>query len=688
MAYQDLLQEESIDSQFLVIMRPRRVFSPSWTLVSGNIYQASFELGQVTHVTSDGESLTEASSASVALDEWYFDEVTSTLYVNIAANPSTHTIIPTYELYLSTVDAHFFRSPSDANSRVVYYEPLVSRSPSIVSSASDVLFGFLPTFSSQISVNNVTNFLQVHLYDSSFNRAEIEIWHYLGELEIDNLRLVLKGYTSEINVTDSSVLFSMQDATSFFNSEWRQPLGPSFFSAATFPNLDPNFLGRSVRQVYGVVDGFVPVNVDYVLNDPTTSQNRTWVCIADETNLGTVTTTTNAGGTHTTTRTYLTSADGIRVGDTIWNAGTSTGATVTAVDKSGADYVDHTAWTAASNGQTITRYFVASLTLFKDGLVYDLLYNVHYQSYIDATNKVAGFTFINNFESLISSSTLSPTDQVVARVYGHKNTTTLSAAPFGSNSTETGNGCGLVPVLWDVFKQVLPESALDAAGFTALNSAVTDEVGFAVPELSLSEFPTIKDLISQFCQTALLKIFLDNDLLWSVSQLKPLTTPTKSIEDDEILDGSVRYKISYQDLASRVEIKYASREVGIQGGVGTELVSAVESDIAKRLHLVSKQQSFKSLHYRSFEADVLAERLSLIFGDRKGELVFTTKNRFFDTLLKDEITVSRDRMIGFEFSQDTLRSRSFAVTETRKSLTDIEITLDDIKGIEDATTWP
>jgi hypothetical protein len=688
MAYQDLLSEESIDSQFLVIMRPRRIFSPTWELVSGNIYKAGFEFGQITHVTSDGEALTEAASTSVVLNEWYFDEVAATLYINIAANPSTHVIIPTYELYLSTVDAHYFRIPDDDTSRVVYYEPLVSRSPSIVSSASDVLFGFLPTFSSQISINNVTNYLQVHLYDSSFNRAEIEIWHYLGDLEVDNLRLVLKGYTAEISISDKTVSFSMQDATSFFNSEWRQPLGPSFYSAATFPDLDPNFLGRPVRQVFGVVDGFVPVNIDYVITDPTTSDNRTWVCIADETNLGTVSTTANAGGTHTATRTYLTSADGIRVGDTIWNSATSEGTTVTAVNKTGANYVDHASWTVASNTNPITRYFVGSVTLFKDGSVFDLIYNVHYQSYIDATNKVAGFTFINNFEALISSSILSPTDLVVARVYGHKNTTTLGGLPFGANSTETGNGCSLVPLLWDTFKQVLPESALDAQGFEDLEAVVSDELGFAVPALSISEFPTIKDLISQFCQTALLKIFLDNDLLWSVWQLAPLTTSTKSIEDDEILEDSVSYKIKYQDLASRVEIQYAEREIGIQGGQGTSLVSAFESDVAIRLHMVSKQQSFKSLHYRALEADVLAERLSLIFGDRRGELAFTTKNRFFDTLLKDEITVSRDRMIGFEFSQDTLRSRSFVVTETKKSLTDIEITLDDIKGIEDATTWP
>jgi hypothetical protein len=41
-------------------------------------------------------------------------------------------------------------------------------------------------------------------------------------------------------------------------------------------------------------------------------------------------------------------------------------------------------------------------------------------------------------------------------------------------------------------------------------------------------------------------------------------------------------------------------------------------------------------------------------------------------------------MIGFEFEQNTLRTRKFAVTETKKSLTDIEITLDDQLGLEES----
>jgi hypothetical protein len=374
----------------------------------------------------------------------------------------------------------------------------------------------------------VTNFLQKHLYDSSFSRAEVSVWHYLDELTEDNVRLVLRGYTSQIRTSDLDVSFSIQDSTSFFNTQWRNPIGPSFFGTTQFPNLDPNALGRCVRQVFGVVDGFVPVNVDYTA-EPTTSTNRDRVCIADETNLGSVSTTVLASPISTGTRTYLTSMTGFRVGDSIWNQTANRYAMVTAV---GVNYVDHTSWTAASSGDTIARSFVGSVTLVKDGVKYDLLFGRDYTEYVDATNKVAGFSLVNNFEATFSIDPLQPFDPIFCRVYGHKNTTTLGGSPFGSNSTRTGNLTSLKVIFWETLKQVLTETSLDGATFSAIS--ITDQVGFAVPELSTSEFPTIKDLIIEYCATGLLKVFLDNDLIWTIAKVAKVGTTTKSIEDDEI----------------------------------------------------------------------------------------------------------------------------------------------------------
>jgi hypothetical protein len=64
-----------------------------------------------------------------------------------------------------------------------------------------------------------------------------------------------------------------------------------------------------------------------------------------------------------------------------------------------------------------------------------------------------------------------------------------------------------------------------------------------------------------------------------------------------------------------------------------------------------------------------------------------TKNRFFDTELGNTIEISRDRLPGFPHVRGTDRTRALGVVSTSKALTQINIELDDQKGIEDAPSW-
>ena len=46
MAYLDLLEDESIDSQYLAVIKPRRR-ATGFTLFSGSVYRLLFEYGEV-----------------------------------------------------------------------------------------------------------------------------------------------------------------------------------------------------------------------------------------------------------------------------------------------------------------------------------------------------------------------------------------------------------------------------------------------------------------------------------------------------------------------------------------------------------------------------------------------------------------------------------------------------------------
>lgn len=687
MSYSDLLQLEGVNSQYLVVIKPRRVAdSSSWVNLSGNIYYQSFSFGEVVAVKNGASGLTEGSSTSLSNGQWYYDVDASRLYVNIGTNPSGSQIIATYELYLGTFDAHWYQNPTDDSTRVVYYEPLITRSPEVSNSTSDVIFGFLPTFSGSIVVSNVTNFLTEHVYSSSFNNCDFLIYHQLGDLNTDNIKLVLKGYCKNVAITDSSISFSILDATSFFEKEYRNPVGQNFYAQSMFSNLDPAYQGRPVRQVFGRVDGFIPVNIDYVADNDsaTNTDNKRYIFMSGSADKGTISTTVLASPSSTSTRTYLTSVSGFNVGDTFWNkTATTKYGEITAI---GANYIDHTSITANSSADVIERSFVGAIYVSRNETVSKLWYGRDYIEYTDGTNDVIGVDLNTTlFPTALTGDIIYANDLIYATVYGHKFSDTLSGSPFGSNSATTGNKTNPAVILYHLLKTCLglSEAEINLTSFTALEASRTDQIGFALPYTASKDFPTYKEIILKICQTSLLKFFIDFDGKWKVSETGPVGTVTKTIEDDEIIAGSFSYSISYQDIISLALVEYGLREVS-EIGISGEISSTVSatSNTALNLHQVDKQMTIQSVHFIEADAQKLADRLIYILGDRRGICKLDTKNRFFDTELDDVIEISRDRMPGFAFEAGELRSRSFAVSATSKSLSKIEIEIDDQIGIE------
>lgn len=698
MTYANLLSEEGIKSQYLVVIKPRRFADTSaWQLVSGTKFEQIFSYGQIINAQHNNTVLTAATSLALSDGDWFFDETTSAFYIDIGSDPALSDIIVTYELYFGTFDAHFNRSPLLSSTRVVYYEPLITRSPTVIASNTDILFGFLPSNSTSISISNVTQYLQTHLYDSSFNRADIEVYHWLDELITANVKLITRGICGSVNSSDESVQITIYDNNDLFNAEFRHDAGESFFSVSNFPDLDPNYASRPIRKVYGVVDSFIPVNIDY--NETLSNTvNRAWVCLKPYTNLASISTVVPASPSSTATRTYVTSANGIRVGDSVWidsslGSGFDEFVKVTVVNKTGSHYIEHaTISNIAISTDVVKRNFVGSVTIFKDGISYEALYGKHYDEYLDVGNSVAGFLLKTTLEADLGISALSIFDIVHARVYGNKNNVTLSASPFGSNSLETGNLTNGVVIFYDLLKTYLgvTESDIDLTGFTTEQGLIDDELGFAIPSLSQLNFPTFKDLFSSISQSLLLKVFINDDNKFSITQTGPRAAATKTIQDDEILESSFSYSFDYRDVRSDIFIQYAPTEVSRRNSTGDVYYSLVNStnNVAKRLHKIQKQETFTSLHFVEAQAQALCDHLAYALGERRGLISLVTKNRFYDSQINEVIEISRTKIPGFEFVNDTMRQLNAVIIATDKSLDEITIQLDDQKGIQDnLATW-
>lgn len=697
MTYEDQLDKENISSQYLCVLNPRRQVTGTWANPSGSLYTVSFDYGYVNELRLDNSLVSAASSSALTDGDWYYDFDASLLYFNDGSTDPNASgfFTASYELYLGTFDAAFHRDPLDSSSPMVYYEPLILKAPPIFQNITDILFGFLPSQTSPLVLATVTKFFQRHVYDSSFNQAPIRLYHYLGKLETENIKLVVNGKCGNIKYSDEQMTLTVYDTNQIFDNFFRNPLGESYYSFADFPNLDPNFLAKPIRRVFGYVKGFVPVNVDYEFNNPTTSNNRKWVCMNPSLNSSSRVTLVVASPASTATRTYLSSADAMQVGDSVWidsSAGSSFDEypIITAINTSGTPYIEHAAITnPAAAGSIVSRAFVSRVDIVKDGVLYTARYIRDYTTFIDGSTQSRGFLFNSSLEANLGiPSPITPSDLVFCTLYGNLVSSTLGGLPFGTNSTEIGALTNPVAIVYEILKDYigLSEDQINGSSFTSALAEVTSQVGFAVPRFSVDEFPKYRDILGDLFASELLKLTYDKDNKFKIEVTQPLGSQVAEIGDDEIIEASISYDYSYSDVISDAIVEYAGSEVNNRNEVTADLsVQTVRStsDVALNVHQVKKQKTFKSLHIFQADAESLADRLAFAFGDRRGIISFKTKNRFFNTEIDDRIDITRDSQPGFSYVAGTERTRSGSVIGTNKTLDEISIELDDQKGIED-----
>lgn len=695
MSYATLLQEENLNSQFLVVLSPRRRVD-SFSVFSGSVYSDSFSFGYISGVCVDGNDLTLGTSSDLSAGEFFWDNDDATLYVRLVddSNPNDSFTVATYELYAATYDQSWYRVPTDDTSEPAYFEPIIPKSLDIKSTTDDNFMGYMPLQSTSISFSNAFHIFEKHIYDSSFNKASIKIWRLLDTLKVENLKLVYDGFMSDVSYNGSTVSVKCFNTIDELNIEYRNDV-TSFYSTDLFPNINPQFVGKPARYVYGRVDGFVPVNISYVAENFLTTDNRTWAVLGTQADLADLILSVPASPVSTATRTYVGANHGVMVGDTVWFdrvVGTDEYFPVTAV---GSNYIDHDTLVggAMASGDSVKRGFVSSITISQDNLVYTALYGRDYLTSTALAGTCSGFIFDSNLETnLTMINTLGPTDRVFCRVYGPRNTVTLNAIPFGSNDADAGVLTAPCVILIDLLRRSLgvDESRINITSFTTANGLRNEALGFAIPASSSGAFPNVKTIITDILKSSLIKLYIDDDLKYACDAHGPIGASSLTIEDEEIIYQKLSCDFQYSDVISKVTIEYNGQEAVSDSTSTTQNHDEVntESLVARFIHGVEKEKSFSSLHFKEADAQKLADRLSYIYGDRQGYLSLTAKNRFYGMKVSDVLEVTRTKLPGFSFDESIERDRDFLVTGTTKSLNSITIELIDNKGVEDnADNW-
>lgn len=682
MSYNDLILEENVQQRILCVLKPARIVN-AWTLYASGVYYNDFDYGNVINVSIDGVNKTEVLSIPVSNNTWYYDYDNERLYLKTDGTAPSGAVVVTYEIFTATYDSHWYRIPTDNTSKVVYFEPFITKAPFLKASMASSLFGYLPVESSSITLSNAEHFFEKHIYDSSFNLKDIDIYHALSSytsqkfnLDVLNIKKTYSGKMFNVTYQKSNITITLNDRIDEFNKEFRN-IGTSFFNTTDFTKLNPQYIGKPIRTVYGRCDKLIGINIDYLDDNPTTSDNRIYAMRIDGSNAHTISATVIASPGSTATRTYVDSIVGFSVEDCIYiNKATDEYVHVTAI---GSNYLEHEALVsgAAVSSDTVSRSTIGNCYINQGGTIYRALFTRDYTETV--VNGVLCIQFNTSVESNLGINTFAGNEQIYGRVYGKQNDVTLGGSPFGSDSTTLGNLTNSGVILFDILTSNLglAESSLDLTSFQSL---ATDnvEVGISIPETSNNNFPTYKDTISRFIQTLMLRIFLDNDNKWSVSRYAPLGSEDKEIINDEIKLNSVSYKFDYSDILSDIIVRYNITEVNSESDN-----VAVSSNIAKYLHSVEKQKTINSILLFSADALNLANRYSYVFGDRQGLLSLSSKNRFFINTLTDIIKVTREKLPGYEYVVGTDNSRVYNILEIAKSMDQVDMVLDDQKGADD-----
>lgn len=683
MSYNDLIQNEAIRTEFLVILKPSKRVT-DWKNIVGYRYSSVFLYGYVVGVTINGEVQTLATSASPSVGEYFWDNETRTVYV-IDSSITTSIVSVTYELYFATNGAHFPRIPTEEKSENnidVYYEPVVIDVPAFKATLDQSIIGFLPSQTSRLTLGNYNSELEKYLYDSSFSKKQILVYHWLSKLKTENIKLLIDATMGNLTYTTSKLKIDIIDRIEIFSNEYRNE-NNSFYKTSDFPNLSEYYVGTPITYVIGKSESINFINLDYNVDTPTTSNNRVWSIREGNSSQTAYEVVFN---TNTTTRTYPSfsggyTLEGLNIGDHIQIAQGLNNyyAIITDVNRSGILYIDHTAIPVACTvGDTIYRSTCGNAFIIQNSKRYKLFRT---RDYVESViNNVVVITLNSSAETNVGCSTLNGLEEIQGRVYGETNSVTKDGIAFGNNSEVFGSLTNPAVILFSLLKKSgVQENEINLSSFDDLNNEIGDiEIGFALPLNDTNSFPVFKEIFINIFKSNLIQLFLNTENKWTVNYLKPLSTPDVTVDNSDILEKSLTYSIDYDDLVSNVIVGYDYSKTSTR-----YKTQSYESNIAKFLHGINRQKTFNTFLLNKLDAYFLALQLSHIYGDRKGVISFRCKNRFFENFISDIIGVSLEKHVGFDYENGVSRERSYSIISIEKNSKDVTIIANDQKGVQE-----
>jgi hypothetical protein len=697
-----------------VVLRPRRRVT-SWTLSSGSVYYNDFSFGYVSGVSVNGTALALGSSSSLSAGQYYYDNTLQRLYIRkTSGTPSgSDWIVVTFELFLSTHECYWYRNPVDDTSQEVYWRGNITSPPTVSRNASDIIFGYIPTSVTGLTCVNDPYYFQEIIHDSSFNNADVLVYHQAGSLSTANFQQIFGGFCGSYSFDDKQISFDLLDKGYRMNEKWNNGGGLNTFPVSYSGNLvDPARARTFIRSIYGqsILDAteLIGVNLDYVDNSPGTSDNRDWgfqsSAIADPYLDITILATNTASDFDVS----LADAKKLMVGDKVF--GSIAGGYVceiTGIDLSTGNVTfDQPPYVPGSTFRVMGIYGVK---LIQNGVAYSLLTNRDYEDYNFNTGfGCYGLRLSSTAEANVSASTIDPAngDYIIAQVRGANPSATVGGSPFYSGILPHMNP---LHILYGILRNRLqiPEASIDTSTMQSLSTSLRLTGDFApllnisIPDILGDEPPTFGEAIAKVLTSCFLRMFINNEGKFTLSQIGEFTTADAAFTEDDLIN--IKYEYRYGESGgAKIFTRPFEAATGKAQAISIPYYPYTENEYDANNYL-HNNEFFRDIETRltpntidttATTLDGIAEygstaiattRYEQLVGERKCRVYCTIKSGAHGLDIGDFVTITRSRQPGFSYNTETTNSRNYVVIEITKSLGGVDLVLDDQKGVEDNT---
>lgn len=692
--------------------------SISWTY--GRVVGVTAKQGDGTAFTQLTSTLTAAASRAACADgNYFYDSSTQTLYVYDTFSSLTTSLATFYVEFESnycTQEIPFYETPTDSGTSLVRWAGGVSEVPKSRKTVSDNYSGFVPSEISPLVIAHNGSDLFESTYDDSFYLCTATVWICVGPLRTTNCSKIFTGQISGATFTDRAITIGLIENIAILDGVFEG----RFYTTSIFSSLDPARDGEPIPLAFGRPRWIKAVNLDYIKEGVTTSDNRVWgvydgITGGSGTFQLTLSTVTGPVSTEYTCS-GLTEAvvRSLAIGDYIRRTSDSTWCKVSAiVSTTSIKIVNVGGASTPANGNTYERPSIQEIYFqvpAKQGYVQNWKIYESTTMSVSTSSSVETLELTAGFEAAATNlgiATIDPDNfEVWVRVSGSRSNQSYG----GTYINEPGGHHAVTCLYWYLRNCVgLSESQINGTSFATAAAATTystaGEFGkreaYFVHPMWTSDFEDHRTVISRLLQTIGAIGYFDSSGLFTIIARGVLGTADYTLVDNDLI-GDPRWEIQQADM-KRIGLDIGTINVGVPYSIlktkpatfatGIRLSEGIQTDYQTPVNATARgSMILEGVQLYDLGKDTAASglylyrdaivRMATYFGDRRLICRIRCAGAIADVSPGQVVTLSREYIPGEAWVAGTLATRKFFVLEVNRDGATVELTLEDQYSIE------